>query len=182
MPNARLACASLLLLLATPLHAETRFRLTPGPAAVTLRAFGLGIVPIEGRFTRFQGFLALNASNPAYCTVTLQAEASSLAMPNQAMTEDALGPDLLDVQRFPDVQLEGACDKGRLEGTLTLHGTTRPISFELTPSPGVFRASTLIVRGEWGMGARPLMAGPEVRITLLAGVPATFYPAATPGR
>ena len=177
MPNARLVCASLLLLLASTARAETRFRLTPGPAALTFRAFGLGILPIEGKFTRFQGFLALQASDPAYCTVTLQAEAASLAMPNQAMTDDALGPDLLDVQHFPDVQFEGACARGRLEGTLTLHGITKPISLELTPSPGVFRATTLIPRAEWGMGARPLMAGPEVRITLIAGVPATFYPA-----
>ncbi len=168
----RLACALLACLAAPPAGAAPlRFAMAPGPVQLGFRAYGLGMIPIDGHFTAFEGTLTLDDADPAICTVTLRADAASLRMPQQSMTDDALGPDLLDVARFPDFRYDGACRAGRLEGTLLLHGVTRPLPFDVSLHDGVWQATGLMRRADWGMGARPLLAGPEVRITMTAGLP-----------
>ena len=145
--------------------------MAPGPVQVGFRAYGLGMIPIDGQFTRFAGTLTLDDADPAGCTIALRAEAASLLMPQQAMTDDALGPDLLDVVRFPDFRYDGACQGGRVMGTLLLHGVSRPLPMEVTVKGGSWQATGMMRRADWGMGARPLLAGPEVRITITAGLP-----------
>jgi polyisoprenoid-binding protein YceI len=151
--------------------APVRLLMAPPSVQVGFRAYGIGMIPIDGHFTRFSGTLTLDDRDPTVCTMDLAAAAASLAMPSQAMTEDALGPDLLDVVRFPDFRYAGTCAGGQLDGTLLLHGVSRPLRLAVTVRDGVFEASGLMRRADWGMGARPLLAGPEVRITVRAGLP-----------
>lgn len=177
MPK-RLAYALLRLLglaaLVTPAAAApVRYVLAPETVQLQFRAYGLGMLPIDGRFTRFTGTLALDTADPAACTLDLQAEAASLRMPSASMTEDALGPDLLDVGRFPEFRVRGTCRNGRLDATLTLHGVSRPIPMAVTVGPGTWTVSGTMRRADWGMGARPLLAGPDVRVSLVAGLPQT---------
>lgn len=162
-----LACLATLGAEAAPL----RYAMAPGPVQLGFRAYGLGMIPIDGAFTRFEGTLVLDDADPAGCTVTLHADAASLVMPQQAMTDDALGPDLLDVTRFPDFRYDGRCEGGRVVGTLLLHGVSRPLPLDVTVKPGAWSATGLMRRADWGMGAWPMLAGPEVRITLTAGLP-----------
>ena len=170
----RLMCATLCWLALGPAAwgEPTRYVMAPGTVQVGFRAYGLGMLPIDGAFTRFRGTLTLDGADPAVCAVSLKAEAGSLRMSQQAMTDDALGPDLLDVARYPDFEFEGACRDGRLVGSLLLHGVTRPMVFDVSVAGGKWHASGMMRRAEWGMGARPLLAGPEVRITVTAGLPA----------
>jgi polyisoprenoid-binding protein YceI len=160
--------------------AATRFALTPGPVMVGFRAYGMGVLPIDGAFARFDGVLALDDADPSACDLALRAEAASLHMPQQAMTDDALGPDLLDVSHFPDFRLDGRCEGSAIRGTLLLHGVSRPVVLAITRDAASWRASGLIQRADWGMGARPLLAGPEVRISITAGLPRTAPPAMPP--
>jgi polyisoprenoid-binding protein YceI len=118
-----LAAAVAGLLWTAPAKAVTHtVALEPRSAQVTFRAYGLGIVPIEGAFTRFNGALVLDPANPATCEVNVQAEAASLAMPEAGITQDALGPELLDVTRHPVFAYSGRCGDGQVRGTLLLHG------------------------------------------------------------
>ncbi len=167
--------AAVALLLAGPAGAETRgYQLKPGSAVLAFRAYGLGLIPIEGTFTRFAGTLSLDEADPAFCALDLRAEAASLQMPNADMTEDALGPDLLDAGRFPDFAFKGACHAGQLQGLLLLHGVSRPLVLQVMIAGGRWIATGPMRRAEWGMGARPLLAGPEVRLQVTAAIPAGF--------
>ena len=177
----KIACACMAVLLAAspildgqPAAAPARFVLAPGSVQVRFRAYGLGVMPIEGQFTRFRGTLTLDSADPAACTLLLAAETASLDMGSRLMTEDAQGADLLDVANFPDFRIEGTCDGNRLKATLLLHGISKPIVLDVTRANGTWTASGLMRRAEWGMGARPLMAGPEVRISMTAGMPPGF--------
>lgn len=148
--------------------------LEPRSAQVTFRAYGFGIVPIEGSFTRFNGALVLDPADPTACEVNVQAEAASLAMPEAGMTQDALGPELLDVTRHPVFAYSGRCGDGQVRGTLLLHGIRRPLALTITLERGRWVATGRMRRAEWGMGARPLLAGPEVRIQFTAALPTGF--------
>lgn len=134
----------------------------------------MGLLPIDGAFTRFSGTLSLDAAAPGYCRLELNAEAASLKMPDPAMTADALGPDMLDVTRFPEFAFRGECSGGAITGPLLLHGVSRPVTLEAALSDGRWVATGLMRRAEWGMGARPLLAGPEVRLQVTVAVPPGF--------
>jgi polyisoprenoid-binding protein YceI len=177
----KIACAGMALLLAASpvlgdrsVAAPSKFVLAPGSVQVRFRAYGLGLMPIDGQFTRFHGTLTLDGANPAACTLMLEAETASLDMGSRLMTEDAQGSDLLDVAHFPDFRIEGSCDGNRIQATLLLHGVSRPIILDVTRAHGTWTASGLMRRAEWGMGARPMLAGPEVRISMIAGIPPGF--------
>lgn len=52
------------------------------------------------------------------------------ALPGFAFTEirKNLQKDVLDSRRFPTVRFQGTADASRVQGTLTLHGVSRPVS------------------------------------------------------
>lgn len=164
--------------------APVALRLEPGSTEIAFRAYGMGFLPIDGAFGRFSGTLRLDPADSAACAIEVEADVASLAMPDAAMTEAALGPDLLDAPRFPRFAYRGECRDGGLHGALTLHGVTRPLAFQVSREGGRFVATGLMRRAEWGMGARPLLAGPEVRIRFTTALPAALQGPAfqTPGR
>jgi len=169
--------AVLLLFGALPARAEPRgFRLQPGSGAIGFRAYGLGLLPIDGGFTRFSGTLTLDPAAPGACRLELHAEAASLAMSDPAITEDALGPDLLDVVHFPEFGFHGECKDGAITGPLLLHGVSRPVTLSVEVRDGRWTATGTMRRAEWGMGARPLLAGPEVRLQVTVALPPGFPP------
>lgn len=178
-----------------PAHARpVTLRLEPGSTEIAFRAYGMGFLPIDGTFGRFSGTLRLDPADPAACAIEVEADVASLAMPDPAMTADALGPDLLDAPRFPRFAYRGECRGGTgggapnaapvLHGALSLHGVTRPLAFQVSREGGRFVATAMMRRAEWGMGARPLLAGPEVRIRFTTVLPRTLQAPAfqTPGR
>lgn len=168
----------LALLWAGPAGAGARsLTLGPGSAQVGFRAYGMGIIPIDGVFSRFRGGLVLDDADPDACRIDVEAEAGSLQMEEASITADALGPDLLDAGRFPVFAFEGVCEGRQLRGTLLLHGVSRPLTLDVGIEGGRWVATGRMRRADWGMGARPLLAGPEVRVRFTAALP-TGFPAA----
>ena len=160
---------------AAPAAAEpTRLLLQPGSTVLGFRAYGFGMLPVDGQFSRFRGILTLDPADPGFCRVELEAEAASLEMPTRGMTEDALGPDLLNVAAHPRFAYAGPCRDGAVDGNLTLGGVTRPFQPKVEREGGRFVATGLMRRADWGMGARPNMAGPEVRLRITTTLPAAF--------
>ena len=76
MPK-RCACALWALLLMpvalapSGVHAApVRYVLAPGTVHVSFRGYGLGMLPIDGEFHRFDGILTLDPQDPAFCAPT----------------------------------------------------------------------------------------------------------------
>lgn len=160
---------------AVPARAEpVTLLLQPGTTVLGFRAYGLGMLPIDGTFARFRGTLSLDAADPAFCRMEVEAEAASLVMPSEGMTRDALGPDLLNVAVHPRFAYAGDCQAGAVAGSLTLAGVTKPLRAKVEREGGWFVATGMMRRAEWGMGARPMLAGPEVRIQVATGLPAAL--------
>lgn len=160
---------TLLPLLATA--APVSVDLRPGQSSVAIRTYGLGLLPLDGRFTRFQGRFTYDPAAPARCAVTLQAEVSSLAMSSAAFQQTVLGPEFLDAAQFPTLGYRGACEAGGMAGELTMHGVTRPFALALTWRPDAVTAVGRLQRGDWGMTGGSLLAGRTVRITVVVPLP-----------
>lgn len=171
--NIGLTAASLLWAMPAAAAVQTLV-LAPRSAQIGFRAYGMGIVPLDGAFTRFTGSLVLDAADPSVCTVTIDAEAASLEMPDADMTRDAIGVDLLHAAAHPAFTFNGRCEGKQVRGTLLLHGVSRPLALDVTIEQGQWVATGRMRRAEWGMTARAVQVGSEIRIRFVAALPAGF--------
>ena len=154
---------SLLLLLAIPARAD-QANLSPPASAVELRSYGFGLLPLDGKFTRFHGWLRYDPANSGACQVVLEIEAGSLTMASDTVREKITGPEMMDVARFPDMAFHGACEGETVVGTLTMHGQTHPLNLDLVRSAGVIEATGRLRRADWGIVGSPIIGGSTVRI------------------
>lgn len=153
-----------------------RVALSPPGTEVAIRVHGLGLLPLDGRFTRFHGWFDRDPATPGKCEVFLEAQPASLDMFPAAIGDEITGPDFLDAAAFPVLAYHGGCqvDGGgeRLEGELTLHGQTHPFALALTHEDGLMVATGELLRAQWGMGARLWLGGETVRIRVTTPDPA----------
>ena len=139
-------------------------RLAPPATEVGFRAYAFGMVPIDGTFTRFQGQLGLDAGLPGACLVDVSIDTASLFIADRETRDDVISPAFLDAGAYPAMIYRGRCAEGGVRGELTLHGQTHPLLLNLAREDDRLIATGIIRRAEWGITARPILAGPTVRI------------------
>jgi len=157
---------ALLALPALASDALTEVTLAPATGVVGFRAYGMGLLPLDGQFTRFQGTLFIDPGRHDVCRVALRVEVASLAMSTDSLRDDVLGPDFLDSARYPVLSYDGTCGADGLDGALTMHGVTRPFTLALEWDKGDVVAVGRLRRADWGMTAMPVLGGSTVRITV----------------
>jgi polyisoprenoid-binding protein YceI len=157
--------AAIMALAATDAAASPR-RIEFGPATseVAFRGYGMGVMPIDGRFTRFDGWLTYDPDNHARCQVVLDVDVASLVTEDPSMRDTVVGSEFLDAARFPSMTYEGACDARGLGGRLGMHGITNAFELSLTWSGDEVVAEGRLLRADWGMTAMPILGGRTVRI------------------
>ncbi len=158
------------LALLAPAHAMAvplTVALTPANTRIRFRAFALSLFPMDGGFARFTGSLAYDPARPGFCHVLMVVEVASLRLASPAITADVLSRHFLDPADFPRLRFEGACRDGSVAGILRLHGVSRPFLLRVRPRSRRFVATGRLRRALWGVTARPLLAGPMVRIRVL---------------
>jgi polyisoprenoid-binding protein YceI len=147
----------------------------------------LAITTVKGRFSEVHGTIHLDPQYPERCWVKAQVETASIQTGAPQRDAHLRSADFFEVARYPTISFESTQvrpqDQNRaiLDGNLTLHGVTKPVSFYVMytgqsqdPFTGGWRAglcaSTMIDRREFcmsynqksNMGA--LIVGYEVRI------------------
>ena len=161
----RIALAALTVALATPAaSAPVSVLLTPATAAIGFRAYELGLIPVDGQFARFGGALEYDDAAPGQCRVTVTVQVASLILANDAMRRRTLAPGMLDAAAFPTLAFTGACRDSGLEGSLTLHGVTRPLRLDVVRDGPGFGAQAALRRTDWGIDGLKLLAGDTIRI------------------
>jgi polyisoprenoid-binding protein YceI len=153
----------LLALIAVPAAAE-QVSLTPPRVQVEFRAYGLGLIPFDGKFTRFHGWMRYDPGRPEVCQVVLEIDAASLAMSSEAIRDVTAGAEFMDVSRFPELAFHGDCQGDVISGSLLLHGENHPFSLDLTRTAQAITATGKLQRSQWGMTARRFTAGSAIRI------------------
>jgi polyisoprenoid-binding protein YceI len=138
--------------------------LHPPDSSVELRSYGFGWFPLDGKFTRFQGWMRYDPANPGACQMTLEIEAESLVMSNDAIRDVITGPGVMDVARFPTLGFDGTCHGEAIIGDLTMHGETHPVSLDFARSAGAIIATGELRRADWGITGSQLLGGSVIRI------------------
>jgi polyisoprenoid-binding protein YceI len=121
-------------------NAADTFRTDPTHSTVVFRVKHLNISYCYGRFNKVAGTFRLDEANPADSLVDIQVTASSIDTDNAERDRHLRNADFFDVERFKTSRFQSKKTTRKpngpfiVEGELTLHGVTRPITVEIEPT------------------------------------------------
>ena len=161
------------------------YRLDPEHASLLFKLDHLGFSQLVGRFDRFDATLDFDPADPTAAHLTVLVETASIDFDLPAFEEQLRGPEWFDAARFPQARFESraieltGADTGRVEGELTLHGATAPVTLEVTFNGAGdslltgrytlgFAASATLLRSDFGLGAYAPAVGDAVTLEIHA--------------
>lgn len=185
MINIRYVLPLALVLVATPAAAKPgRYTLDPVHTQVYFLASHLGFSHSLGKFAKFSGELTFDEDDWSSAKVEATVDVGSLYMGDEGWEKKLLSDSFFDAKQYPTAKFvsqklvrDGTGNRGRLEGELTLHGVTRPVTFDVTLNRVAtdtysfkhvagFSAHATIRRSEFGMRGSLPAVGDEVEIRL----------------
>lgn len=119
-----------------------RFTLDPEHISITFFAHHLGYSDVAGMFREARGSFTFDEEARELSDLEVVVDTASVFTDHERRDEHLRGPDFLNVAEFPEMTftMTGAepqgADRGRIEGELTLLGTTRPMTLEATFNKG----------------------------------------------
>jgi polyisoprenoid-binding protein YceI len=165
---------SALLLLAFTLFAPTlvaakTYEIDKNHTSVTFRIRHL-FTQVSGRFDKFGGIIEFDPANPQAAKVSGTIDVASVNTNQSKRDEHLRSPDFFDAKQHPTISFAstGVADidatkkNGKMNGTLTIHGVTKPIVLDVSylgeakdPLGGTMRAAfsgkTTINRKDFGL-------------------------------
>ena len=138
---------------------------------------------VTGAFDEYYGGLAMPLGPDQEGQVVLLVRANSLATGDQFIDKMARGPSFFNVDEHPDIlfvsrEIEWlGMTEARLHGDLTMHGTTRPITFEVKLTDADeqdpehaghihLAATTTVDRSDFNMNSFPVMLSNQVNLCI----------------
>ncbi len=125
------------------------------------------VTKVRGRFTDFTGTLRLDEEAPERSSAEVVVQLTSVDTGNSQRDEHLRTGDFFEVEKFPTMTFAstGATARGddgyTLSGDLTIHGVTKPVSFDVTVTGTAtdpfgnerigFEGATTISRKDWGL-------------------------------
>ncbi len=160
-----------------------RYRLDPAHGKITWSLSHLGFSTYYGQFTDVSGDLVLDPKEPGKSSLSVKIVTGSANALNDKLNAHLKTPDFLDVEKFPEATFVSQSIEptspttARVNGTLTLRGVSKPVSFDATfNQAGVnpvdkaysvgFDGWTVIKRSEFGVNAFLPLLGDEVALRL----------------
>ena len=126
----------------------------------------LGYSTLVGRFNDFGGTFSWDQADPTSAAIEVTVKTASIDSNWAERDKHLRGEDFLEVEKFPTAVFKstsyaGDASGGKMEGTLSLHGVTKPITLDIKfigegddPWGGYragFAASTTLNRGDYGI-------------------------------
>lgn len=170
---------SSLLLSGTALAAD--FKVDPAHTTVVFEINHLGVSTLMGRFNEFEGTYSVDDDDITATEVSFTIQAESVDTNHEERDKHLRSPDFFDVRQYPTLSFEstgfeGSKESGKLSGELTVHGVTRPVTFDVAfigegddPWGGFrngFNAQAQIKRSDFGMSYGLPGVGDEVTLKL----------------
>lgn len=143
----------------------------------------MGFSPLTGMFGKMSGTLVLDPKAPEDAKLDIKIPLAGLVVTSEEFGKHLASPDFFDTAKFAEasfkstnVTAEGT--EGAIEGELTLHGVTRPITLEttffgaginpMTKAENIgFVATTTIKRSEFGLGFAVPIVSDEVELDVV---------------
>jgi len=129
--------AALVLLVALPGTAQAaEYELDTRHSFVEFRIQHLGFSWLYGRFNDVSGSFTYDPDNPENNAVDVQIDPASIDTNDAERDKHIRSEDFLHVEQFPNASFKstgysGGADEGTLEGELTLHGVTHPVTIDV---------------------------------------------------
>lgn len=104
---------------------------------IQFRVQHLGYSWLYGRFNDFDGQFSYDEKAPEKATVNVTIKTTSIDSNHAERDKHLRGEDFLNVNKFPEAAFKSTAykpagdGKGTLEGELTLHGVTKPVSLDV---------------------------------------------------
>ena len=101
-------------------------------AFIQFRIQHLGYSWLYGRFDKFSGNFSYDEAKPEDTKVDVTIDTTSVNSNHAERDKHLSGEDFLDVAKFPEAKFVSTkYSGGKLEGNLTLHGVTKPITIDV---------------------------------------------------
>jgi polyisoprenoid-binding protein YceI len=142
------------------------YTIDPSHTFVQFRISHLGYSVVAGRFNDLSGEFSWDKENAGASVIKVNVKTASVDTNWAERDKHIRGEDFLDVDKFPEAVFQstkftGDATGGKLEGTLTLHGVTKPVTLSVEaigegadPWEGYragFKATTTINRSDFGV-------------------------------
>ena len=116
---------------------RTTWKLDPSHSTIEFVAKHMMITTVKGRFAEFDGTIVADEQNIADSQVDVTMKAASLDTRSEQRDQHLRSADFLHVEEFGDVtfrstSVSGTKEKFKVTGDLTIRGTTRPITLDVT--------------------------------------------------
>ena len=173
---------------AAPAVAVTTWNIDSTHSSAQFKVKHMMISNVKGEFTAITGTLKYDPANPANSYVEASIDAKSISTRDPQRDAHLKSPDFFDVEKYPALTFKSNRVSGKngelsVEGDLTIHGVTRPATFEVEgPSEAAkdpwgntrigLSATTRINRKDFGLTWNAaletggILVGDEVTITL----------------
>ena len=165
--------------------AETStWQLDPAHSDSSFAVKHLVISTVRGHFGKTTGTVKLDESDVTKSSAEATVDVSSIDTRVQKRDEDLKSPNFFDVQKYPTATFKSTKvekageDRLKITGDLTLKGTTKPVTFDVTYTPKAitgargetrrgFAAKTELNRKDFGLNySKTVEAGPVVGDTV----------------
>ena len=116
---------------------RTTWTIDPAHSTIEFVAKHMMITTVKGRFAEVEGIIVADEENFTASTVDVAMQAASLDTRSEQRDAHLRSADFLDVENYPVVTfrstgLRGSKESFQLTGDLTIRGTTRPITLDVT--------------------------------------------------
>lgn len=114
-----------------------QYELDPRHSFIEFRVSHLGFATMVGQFNDFDGEFTYDPDNPANSEVSVTIDTASIDTDDSERDRHLRNEDFLNVSEYPEARFvstsfeEHGDGEATLEGELTLHGTTRPITIDV---------------------------------------------------
>lgn len=196
MKNRLLLAACLAVMLAAPAAAAVKstdpadlpaghYVLDKPHGSLIARISHMGFSHYTVRFNHLDAEFDYDPKAPAASRLDVKVEAASIDTGNADFSKDLAGDGWFDARKYPTIAFSsksvdlGDGQHGKINGELTLHGVTRPVSLDVTFNgvgsgliPGSLRtgfsATGVIKRSDFGMTRYAAWVGDEVSLQIEA--------------
>lgn len=175
-----IAPALALALAASDARAADNFAVDPIHSFISFKVKHLNVSSAHGRFNSFQGEIVIDSANPTGSRLSISINPDSIDTANVGRDRHLKGPDFFDAKRYATITYQSKSMKKvgdnewEIEGDLTLHGVTKPLTTKVTSTGPVdnprggrivgLETSFSFKRSDFGMTNMVGMIGDEVKI------------------
>lgn len=159
------------------------FTVDPGHSQIGFTLSHMGFSNFSGRLSGASGTLSLAGADHAGSKLSVSVPANSFSTPVDKLNGELVSADWFDAQKFPTITFTSTKvtptgpDSASIEGNLTLHGVTKPITLSakfvgaganpLSKAYTVgFDATGTVKRSDFGVTKYVPLIGDEVELTL----------------